>query len=128
MASSPSTIAVNAVPDAAASNPASDTSPNHHPPTRSTIRNAAIAIRASADPRTPKARRACLPSMREPPRAGPAIVRLFGGSAPSATARSRSVPMSRGSTCSTVIASGVCPLANAHTTNGVSSATLSVRR
>ncbi len=58
---------------------------------------------------------------------GPSITRVPGGSAPSASAGSRSVPMSRHSTCSTVSASGMRPPDSAHTTNGVSSATLSVR-
>ena len=38
-----------------------------------------------------------------------------------------SVPMSRASTCKTPRASGIWPADRAHTTNGVSSATLSVR-
>ena len=50
-----------------------------------------------------------------------------GGSAPSASAGSMSVPMSRASICSTPSASGKRPPDSAQTTNGVSSATLSVR-
>ena len=48
-------------------------------------------------------------------------------SAPSASAGNRSVPMSSASTCSTEIISGIAPAESAHSTNGASSATLSVR-
>ena len=52
---------------------------------------------------------------------------LRGGSAPRARAGSMSVPMSSASTCSTPMARGKLPPVIAHTANGVSSATLSVR-
>ena len=50
-----------------------------------------------------------------------------GGSAPSANAGNRSVPMSKARTCNTVSNSGMAPPESAQITNGASSATLSVR-
>ena len=83
---------------------------------------------ASVGPSTPNARRRSARSMRCAAHAAAASSGSgVGGSAPSASAGSRSVPMSRARICSTPRASGKRPPESAQTTNGVSSATLSVR-
>ena len=72
----------------------------------------------------PERQRPCSAGAR---RGGGGRARRVGSSAPSARAGRMSVPMSRARICSTPSASGNRPPDSAQTTNGVSSATLSVR-
>ncbi len=101
--------------------------PHRHPPANSTAVNAPSDSTASAGPSTPNARPSTAPSIKSPDRAGPPWCAGSGARRRARGPGSRSVPMSRARTCSTPRASGSCPPDSAQTTNGVSSATLSVR-
>ena len=122
------TTVMKAAPDAAARSwPVGNGSPGRQP---SAIRDTTKATRvrtASSGPSTLKARRSTVLSISRPRTGGPSRMCLAGGSAPSATADRVSVPRSSAMICRTPSARGNWPPESAQTTNGVSSATLSVR-
>lgn len=78
-------------------------------------------------PNTPNARTSTVRFISFPDTGGPSSRFGLAGSAPNATADKVSVPMSSARICSTPSANGNRPPDTIHTTNGISSATLSVR-
>jgi hypothetical protein len=118
---------VKAVPDAAASRTDEGAAPQVQPPANSTAMKAAISTTASAGPSTPNTRPVTERLISPSARIRPVMVRGLAGSAPSASAGSRSVPISRARICRTPSASGSLPPVTAQAANGTSSATLSVR-
>ena len=123
-----STTVMNAAPDAAAIAAVSGHGVcGPHPCATIETTNAAIVATATVGPSTPNARRTTRRFISLPCTGGPSSRWALGGSAPSATADRVSVPMSRARICRTPSASGKRPPDSTHTTNGVSSATLSVR-
>ena len=122
------TTAMNAAPEAAARAwPAGKSSPGLHPAAANETRKATIDRPASSGPSRANALRSTVVLRRRPETGGPSRRWAAGGSAPRATADSVSVPTSRARICNTPRARGKRPPESAHTRNGVSSATLSVR-
>ncbi len=124
----PRTTVRNAAPDAASSSwPVGNGAPGDQPAAAIDTRKASIDSAAMSGPRRPKARRTTVAFISRPVTGGPSSRCRAGGSAPSATAERVSVQRSIARICRTPRASGNRPPDSAHTTKGVSSATLSVR-